>query len=77
MIVDNKETKLLRLKTKLKLKYTQKIVDRCADENFGYCPFPGDDPTYDKFIKEREKWVDIARENFPDLYTWWDNVLNK
>ncbi len=56
-------TSQLKLKTKLKLKRLRIALEKDAEWNFGYSS------EYSWHIQDEEKkWLEIAKENFPDVY---------
>jgi hypothetical protein len=62
----------LKLKTKLKLKRLNIIIDREVEWNFGYTP--SNDEYFDKTLTERNEWLNLARKEFPDI---WKDEINK
>ena len=56
----------LHLKTRLKLKKLQRMIEDEVECNFGYAP---DTTAFDQLIDERTQWESIAKRNFPDIYS--------
>jgi predicted RNA-binding protein with RPS1 domain len=63
---------LLRLKTKLKLKYLRKETEKEVKENFGYSP---DSKTFNSLMNEMSIWSKIAENKYKDIYIEHINLL--
>ncbi len=61
------------LKTRLKLKFNRKLIDRIVKENFDYAPSFCD--VYDEALKIEGELLSTAREKYPKLYNdFLDNI---
>ncbi len=60
---------LLRLKTRLKLKKLDKMLNEEVKENFGYAP---NTAFFIDLMAQESKWLCVAKDNYPD--SWFDHV---
>ena len=56
---------LLKLKTRLKLKFLQKQIDAEIENNFGH---PPNTIFFAWLTEDIDRWLEIAKNKFPDLY---------
>lgn len=62
------------LKLRLKIKFLQKKIDKEVEWNFGYCP---NTRYFDSLTDEMDDLLEYAAENYPDVYEYWENQLDK
>ena len=69
---DNMKQALLKLRTRLKLKQITKQIIKEIEWNFGYDP---NSPDFSLLLDKRHDLLEIAKENFPDVYKTYESLL--
>lgn len=58
-------TNTMRLKTRLKLKRLDRLIEEEVEWNFGYCP---NTESFNRLMDELTRWEILARLFYPEVY---------